>query len=262
MAASLKRYVIDLSSYTNYGTAAKKVITDIVQNLGLTVIEVLTNTSSTYKVNTYYGSDEKLIIQLYNSSSILYAYILKKGESGNYVNINSFQIASFNYGQSYSISYLIYTLGEAKIYAQTSFLNYSYVVFFVSSMLNTVDAKEYTIAGSINVGSDSTMGYSHYNMPSLSWYIVNSDNRSTTISKLSDASDTLIPSDGKVYLVPVRVKVDSWNLIGLIGGKENWYRAYCNVDGVKSTPDFVPGQPITIGSVSGIGFGNLVYVDK
>lgn len=262
MAASLKKYVIDLSSYTNYGTAAKKIITDIVENLGLTVIEVLMDTQGTYKVNTYYGSDKKLIIQFYNSSSILYAYILKKVVSGNYVNINSFQIASFNYGSSFSISYLIYMLGEAKIYAQTSFLNHSYVDFFVSSMLNTVDAKEYTIAGSISADVTSTMGYSYYKMANLNWYIVNSDNSNALIHELSDASDVLIPSDGKVYLVPVRVTVNNWNLIGLIGGKENWYRAYCNVDGVKSTPVFVPGQPITIGSVSGIGFGNLVYVDK
>ena len=262
MAASLKKYVIDLSSYTNYGTAAKKIITDIVENLGLTVIEVLMNTSSTYKVNTYYGSDKKLIIQFYNSIDSLYAYILKKTESGNYVNLGSFLVANFLYGSAYSISYLIYTLGESKIYAQTSFLRYPSTNFFVSSMLNTVDAKEYTIAGSIGTDNISTMGYSHYRMYSLSWYIVNSDNSSALISKLSDASDVLIPSDGKVYLVPVRVTVNDWNLIGLIGGKENWYRAYCNVDGVKSTPDFVPGQPITIGSVSGIGFGNLVYVDK
>ena len=42
MSVSLKMYVVDTSDCNNVGTAGKKIATSIIENIGLTVIEVKT----------------------------------------------------------------------------------------------------------------------------------------------------------------------------------------------------------------------------
>ena len=267
MSVSLKTYVVDTSDCENIGTAGKKIATSIIENMGLTVIEVKTETSGEYLVNVKYGNDDRLMIQFdckylrYNTYGII-ANLYRKADNGDYTLFSDKnEFASYSYGAGSSFTYKILELGEIKIFSETSLLS-SHASFMITTLLNTVNNAEYTVFAIIIKTSYSILGEPVMVTYLIDAFLVDENNRYAKVSKLSDASDALIPNDGKVYLVPVRIAVNEWNLIGILGKKDNLYRSYCNVDGVLSSPIYLPGQPVTIGNVSGIGYGTLVYVDK